>query len=104
MKIDRHRCGLKPALSGSEAGRMIFYEGIPWSRRFRLSPQTNVPQAPRSNGWRCRVIKAATAKEGFFAIALNDVDAIGVIVSVELERGAAELQVLPGQAEKDHGR
>jgi hypothetical protein len=35
------------------------------------------------------VIRAATAKEGSFAITVNDVDTIGVIVRVERERGAS---------------
>ena len=42
------------------------------------------------------MIKAATAKEGFFAITVNDVDTIGVIVGVELERGAADSQLSVG--------
>jgi hypothetical protein len=69
-----------------------------------VSRQTSVPQAPRSNGWRCRVIKAVTAKEGFFAITVNDVDTIGVIVSVELERGAAESQLSAGRGAEVYGR
>ena len=67
------------------------------------SPRTDVPQAPRSNGRRCRVIKAATTKEGFFAITVNDVDAIGVIVGVELERGAAERKLF-AETETKYGR
>jgi hypothetical protein len=63
-----------------------------------------VPQAPRSNGWRCRVIRAATAKEGFFAITVGDVDTIGVIVGAELERGAAVGKMFAGLGEEYHGR
>jgi len=55
------------------------------------------------------VIRAATAKEGFFAITVDDVDTIGVIVGVELERGAAGWKDLPASewfdwAKKHHGR
>jgi hypothetical protein len=61
-----------------------------------VSPEMGVPQAPRSDGSGCRVIRAATAKEGFFAITVNSSDTIGVIVRVDLERGAPEWNVLAG--------
>lgn len=54
-----------------------------------------VPPAPRSNGWRSRVIGAATAKNDSFAIAVMR-DTIGVIVGVDLERGAPEWKVIAG--------
>lgn len=53
------------------------------------------PHAPRSNGLRDCVIGAATAKNDIFAITVNG-DAIGVIVCVDLERGAPEWKVMGG--------
>jgi hypothetical protein len=50
------------------------------------------------------VIRAATAKEGFFAITVNDVDTIGVIVGVELERGAPGWEMFAGRGGEYHGR
>lgn len=69
-------------------------------------PQKGAPQAPRSNGYGDRVIREATAKEGSFAITGDDVDTIGVIVGVELERGApASIGPAIGEwGEKYHGR
>ena len=49
----------------------------------------DAPEAPRSNGWRGRVIRPATAKTGSFAITVNGRGTIGVIVAVDLERGVA---------------
>lgn len=56
------------------------------------------PHAPRSNGLRDRVIGAATAKNGIFAITVNG-DTIGVIGPVGLERGAPEWKVNAGNGE-----
>jgi len=53
------------------------------------------PQAPRSNGRRSRVIGPATAKD-IFAITVNGRDTIGVIVAVDLERGAPVWNVIAG--------
>ena len=68
------------------------------------SLHTDVPQASRSNGWRCRVIRAATAKEGFFAIMVDDVDAVGVTVGVDLGRGASGWKMLGGRGAEYHGQ
>lgn len=54
------------------------------------------PEAPRSNGWGCRVIGPATAKNDIFAITVNRSHTIGVIVSVDLERGAPAWSVIDG--------
>jgi hypothetical protein len=54
------------------------------------------PQAPRSNGRGCRVIGPATAKNDSFAITVNGSDTIGVIVGVDLERGAPVWNVIAG--------
>jgi hypothetical protein len=54
------------------------------------------PQAPRSNGWGCRVNGPATAKNDSFAITVNGSDTIGVIVGVDLERGVPEWNVIAG--------
>ena len=51
------------------------------------SPQA-APRAPRSNGCECRVIRMATARVGTFAITINGKATVGVIVGVDLERGA----------------
>ena len=59
-------------------------------------PNEGVPPAPRSNGWRGRVIGPATAKTGCFAITVNGRDTIGVIVAVDLERGAPVWDVIEG--------
>lgn len=56
----------------------------------------DAPQAPRSNGWRGRVIGAATAKNDFFAITVNQGHTIGVIVGVDLERGVPEWKMMAG--------
>ena len=53
-------------------------------------------QAPRSNGWRNRVIGPAAAKQDSFAITVNGRDTIGVIVAVDLERGAPVWNVIAG--------
>ena len=53
------------------------------------------PQAPRSNGWRGRVIGPATAKNEVFAITVNG-QMIGVIVFVDLERGVPEWKMNAG--------
>lgn len=50
--------------------------------------------APRSNGWRGRVIGSATAKTGSFAITVKGEDTIGVIVAVDLERGVPGWNVI----------
>jgi hypothetical protein len=55
-----------------------------------------LPQVPRSNGWRSRVIGPATAKNDSFAITVNGEDTIGVIVAVDLERGAPVWNVIAG--------
>lgn len=55
-----------------------------------------VPPAPRSNGWRCRVIELTTAKDDTFVITVNESDTIGVIVGVDLERGVPEWNVIAG--------
>jgi hypothetical protein len=52
------------------------------------------PQAPRSNGWRSRVIGPATAKNDSFAITVNGGDTIGMVVTVDLERGASASSVI----------
>jgi hypothetical protein len=54
------------------------------------------PQAPRSNGRRSRVIGPAAAKNDSFAITVNGRDTIGVIVAVDLERGAPVWNVIAG--------
>jgi len=54
------------------------------------------PQAPRSNGRRSRVIGPAAAKHDSFAITVNGRDTIGVIVAVDLERGAPVWNVIAG--------
>ena len=54
------------------------------------------PQAPRSNGWRGRVIGPATAKSDIFVITVNRNHMIGVIVVVDLERGVPEWKVIAG--------
>lgn len=88
---------LESASPGGKCRSLNFAFRALLGRRYgSWSPHSSVPHAPRSNGWRCRVIRAATAKEGFFAITVDDVDTIGVIVGVELERGAAEWKGLPG--------
>ena len=51
------------------------------------------PHAPRSNGWRDRVIGAATTKNNIFAITVNR-DAIEIIVPFDLERVASEWKVI----------
>ena len=56
----------------------------------------DAPEVPRSNGWRGRVIGPATAKSGGFAITVNGRDTIGVIVAVDLERGAPVWSVIAG--------
>ena len=56
----------------------------------------DAPEAPRSNGLRCRVIGPATAKTGSFAITVNGKDTIGVIVGIDLERGAPVWEVIAG--------
>lgn len=53
------------------------------------------PQAPRSNGWRGRVIGPAKAKTGVFAITVHG-HMIGVIVFVDLERGVPVWNVIAG--------
>jgi hypothetical protein len=53
------------------------------------------PPAPRSNGWRGRVIGPATAKNEVFAITVNG-QMIGVIVFADLERGVPEWNVIAG--------
>jgi hypothetical protein len=57
---------------------------------------SGAPQAPRSNGWGSRVIGPATAKNNSFAITVNGSDTIGVIVSVDLERGAPVWNLIAG--------
>jgi hypothetical protein len=57
------------------------------------------PEAPRSNGRGCRVIGPATAKNEVFAITVNGKDTIGVIVGVDLERGAPVWNVIAGTGE-----
>jgi hypothetical protein len=49
----------------------------------------NAPEVPRSNGQRGRVVGPETAKRHSFAITVNGSNAIGVIVAVDLERGAS---------------
>jgi hypothetical protein len=56
----------------------------------------DLPPAPRSNGWRCRVIELTTAKDDTFVITVNGSDTIGVIVGVDLERGVPEWNVIAG--------
>ena len=51
-------------------------------------------QVPRSNGWRSRVIGPATAKNDSFAITVNGGDTIGMVVAVDLERGAPASSVM----------
>jgi hypothetical protein len=59
-------------------------------------PDEGAPEAPRSNGWRSRVIGPAAAKNDSFAITVNGRDTIGVIVAVDLERGAPVWRVIAG--------
>jgi hypothetical protein len=54
-----------------------------------------VPPAPRSDGWRCRVIELTTTKDETFVITVNG-HMIGVIVFVDLERGVPEWSVIAG--------
>jgi hypothetical protein len=54
------------------------------------------PPAPRSNGWRGRVIGPATTKSDIFVITVNADHMIGVIVVVDLERGVPEWKVIGG--------
>lgn len=54
------------------------------------------PQVPRSNGSGGRVIRAATAKHDIFAVTVNAGDTIGVIVRVDLERGAPAWNAMDG--------
>jgi hypothetical protein len=54
------------------------------------------PPAPRSNGWRGRVIGPATAKSDIFVITVNRDHMIGVIVVVDLERGVPGWKVIAG--------
>ena len=54
----------------------------------RTHPPGDAPEAPRSNGQGGRVIGSATAKRDRFAITINGTNTIGVIVAVDLERGA----------------
>jgi hypothetical protein len=56
----------------------------------------DVPEVPRSNDWRNRVIEPGTAKDDTFAITVNGGDTIGVIVDADLERGAPEWNVIAG--------
>ena len=51
-------------------------------------PDEGAPQVPRSSGSGGRVTRAATAKNEIFAITVNAEGTIGVIVRVDLERGA----------------
>jgi hypothetical protein len=57
---------------------------------------SGAPQAPRSSGWGSRVIGPATAKNNSFAITVNGSDTIGVIVGVDLERGAPVWNLIAG--------
>jgi hypothetical protein len=67
------------------------------SSRPEMEPNDkDVPEVPRSSGWRIRVIEPGTAKEDTFAITVNGCDTIGVIVSADLERGAPEWKVIAG--------
>ncbi|HEV2839863.1 MAG TPA: hypothetical protein VGW39_00925 [Chthoniobacterales bacterium] len=59
-------------------------------------PDEDAPQVPRSNGSGGRVIRAATAKNDLFAITVNAGDTIGVIVRVDLERGAPAWKAMAG--------
>lgn len=59
-------------------------------------PDEGAPEAPRSNGWTSRVIGPAAAKNDSFAITVNGRDTIGVIVAVDLERGATVWRVIAG--------
>jgi hypothetical protein len=59
-------------------------------------PHGSAPPAPRSDGWRCRVIGPATAKSEIFVITVNRDHMIGVIVVVDLERGVPEWKVMGG--------
>ena len=56
----------------------------------------DAPEAPRSNGWRSRVIGSARAKTGSFAITVNRRHTIGVIVAVDLERGVPVWNAIAG--------
>jgi len=64
-------------------GRIIF--GTPM--RELVPPPKAAPEAPRSNGPGCRVIRLAKAKTEVFGITVNH-RAIGV-APVDLERGAS---------------
>jgi hypothetical protein len=55
-----------------------------------------LPPAPRSSGWRGRVIGPATAKNDIFVITVNGDHMIGVIVVVDLERGVPGWKVIAG--------
>jgi hypothetical protein len=50
------------------------------------------------------VIRAATAKEGFFAITVDDVDTVGVTVGVDLGRGASGWKMFGGRGAEYHGK
>ena len=65
-----------------------------------VPPDKGAPQVPRSNGRECRVIRTATARGNTFGITVSGKDTIGVIVCVDLERGAPE----KNKREKLHGR
>ena len=73
-----------------------FYVRVLSGSPIPVPPAKGAPQAPRSNGWGCRVIGTATAKNNTFAITVNGGDTIGVVVGVDLERGAPEWSVFAG--------
>lgn len=75
---------LSPAPCDDISGRLLSESPMPELVR----PEEGAPPAPRSSGMGCRVIGAATAKKEIFAITVNGCDTIGVIVGVDLERGA----------------
>jgi hypothetical protein len=61
------------------------------SSRPEMEPNDkDVPEVPRSNDWRIRVIEPGTAKDDTFAITINGCDTIGVIVGA-IEAGTTLL-------------
>jgi hypothetical protein len=75
-----------------------FYVRVLWGSPIpEMEPNyEGAPQATRSNGRGGRVIGPATAKNDSFAITVNGRDTIGVIVAVDLERGAPVWNAIAG--------
>jgi hypothetical protein len=83
------------AIPGTTCSYDFLVRVLSGSPRPEMDPNDNgVPPASRSNGWRCRAIGEVSMKRDSFAIAVNASDTIGVIVCVDLERGAPEWKVM----------